>query len=76
MTLVLGEINVARMNPYRLTRIPPVLLGSLGLVRASTVSGGHPMTGGDTRPATYLMDDVHQARITSGIGDGDDVGRG
>ena len=58
--MVLGEMDVAWVNPYRSDKGSP---SALGLVRTPTVSGGHPIPGGDTRSATYPVDDVHQARI-------------
>ena len=64
MTLVLGEIGVARVHPYRSDQGSP---RPRGLVRTLMASGGHPIPGGDTRSATYPVDDVHQARITYGI---------
>ena len=60
-TLVPGEMDVARVHPYRYDQ---GTLKSRGLVRTPTASGGHPIPGGDTRSASYLVNDVHQARIT------------
>ena len=62
VTLVLGEMDVARGNPYRSDQGTS---SALGLVDP-TVSGGHPIPGGgrDTISASYPVDDVHQGRIT------------
>ena len=69
VTVLLEEVDVARKNqtnlarailqrPGQLVRIPP----------ASGVAGGtgspQPPGGGDTRCASYPVDDVHEARIT------------
>ena len=38
-----------------------------GLVSILPANGGHPIPGGDSRFASYPMDDVHQARMTKGV---------
>ena len=53
-------------SPYRSGHSAPSALAH-GLVRTTTAKGGHPVSGGDTRPTTYLVDDVHQARMTEGV---------
>ena len=66
MVLVLGETDVARVNPYRSNTQPNPYYGTssaLGLVRTPTVSGGHTIPRGDARSAAYRVDDAHQARI-------------
>ena len=70
MALVLETMNVARMNPYGYDQ---GTLSAHRLVRTPTASSGHPTPGGDTRSSTYLVDDVHQARISQGVGDWDNV---
>ena len=47
----MGEMDVARVRPYRFDQGTP---RSHGPVRAPTASGGHPIHGGGTRSATYL----------------------
>ena len=46
MTLVLGEMDVVRVNLYQSDQGTP---SAHGLVRAPTASGGHPIPGADTR---------------------------
>ena len=58
--MVLGEMDVALVNPRRFGQGPPIVLG---LVPTSPVNGGHPMPGGDSRSASYPADDFHQAWI-------------
>ena len=59
--LDLGEMDVARAYPYRSDQGTPSVHG---LVRTPTASGGRPIPGSDTRPATYPADDVHPAQLT------------
>ena len=62
MTLVLVETDVARVNSYRSDQGTPVFLAWFPPPRSAAV----PLFrgGGDTRSATYPVDDVHQTRIT------------
>ena len=39
----------------------------VSLVRTPPASSGHQLPGGDSRWASILVDDVHQARITKGV---------
>ena len=41
---------------------------TLGLVPTPSANGGHPILGSDSGSASYPVDDVHQARITQGVG--------
>ena len=63
MTLVLEEMDIARVNPYQSDQGTP---SDLGLVRTPNGQRRSPNSGGggDTRSATYPVDDVHQAWIT------------
>ena len=68
MTVVLGEMDVARMNPYRSGQgEPPV---HMAWFASPPASGSHPIpgAGGDSRSAFFPVDDIHQARITEGLG--------
>ena len=58
VTLALGEMDAARVNPYRFDQGIP---GSCGLVRTPTVSGGHPIPGGGGRHQVcqFPVGDVH-----------------
>ena len=64
------------MGPGRNRRRPgepiPCMPGSapsaLGLVPTPPTNDGHPILGGDSRPASDPLDDVYQPRITPGIG--------
>ena len=62
-------MDAARVCPYRSDQVTP---RARGLVRTPMSSVGHPIPGGggDTRSATYPVDDVHQPRITWGVVDG------
>ena len=71
VTVVLGEMDVARVNPI------PFWSGStpsaLSLVPIPPANDGHASPGGgegDARSSIYPADDVHQDRITKGTGDG------
>ena len=66
MTLVLGEMDMARVHPYRSDQVSR---SAHGLVRTTAASGGHPVPGAGTRSVTYPLDDVHRAWITYGVGD-------
>ena len=58
-----GEMDVARVYPYRSDQ-GSSSAPAHGLVGTPTVSGGHPIPGGgDSRPASYPVGDVHQTRI-------------
>ena len=74
MTLVLGEMDVARVNPYRFDQGQPP--SALGLVPTPPANDGHPFPGegeGDSSSATYPVDDVHQARLRRALGMGKDI---
>ena len=60
--MVLGEMDVARVYPYRSAQGQPP--SALGLVLTTPASGGHPIPEADTGSVTYPVDDVHQARIS------------
>ena len=62
--MVLGEMDVARVNLYRSGQGAP---SALGLVRTPPANGGHPIPEGDKKSATYQVDDVHQARMAKGV---------
>ena len=55
-------------------RVPPVLMAWFV---PSTVSGGHPIPGGDTTSATYPVDDAtdHAGRLGMGMAFGHDKKR-
>ena len=54
----------ARVNPYRSDQ---GYSSAYGLVRTLTASGRHPIPGGDSKSATYPVNDIHQARITKSV---------
>ena len=64
MTVVLGEMYVARVNPYRLDQVAS---SAPSLACISSAGGDHPVLGFDMKSATYPVDDVHQARMTKGF---------
>ena len=65
--MVVGEIDVARVKPYRFSQCQPQI--ALGLVLTPPAKGGHLIQGrGDSRSASNPVDDVHQAWITSSVG--------
>ena len=66
--MVLGEMDVARVNSYQSNQDDPPVHRAPG--SHSTSSGHHPIPGGDSRSASYPVDDVHQPRNEQGIGDG------
>ena len=60
MTLILGEVDVARGAHTGLARVPQISWSgsySVGQRRPANPAG-------DTRSATYPVDDVHHARVT------------
>ena len=65
VTLVLGEMDVAWVNPYRsdqgTSSAPGLICTPLSVAVTQFWGGGWV---GDTRSATYPVDDFHQARIT------------
>ena len=61
VTVVLGEMDVARVNLYCFGQ-------GLGLVPAPLTNGGHPIPEGDLRSASCPVDDFHQARMSEGVG--------
>ena len=75
--LVLGEMDVARVHPYRSDQGTP---RSRGLVSTPTASGGHPIPGrgggGDTRSATYRWTTSTKPVYVGRLGMGDDILRG
>ena len=52
MTVVLGEMEVARVNAYRSGQGAPP--GAYGLVHTQTSSGGYPIRGGGAHQASHL----------------------
>ena len=52
--MVLGEMDVARVNPYRFGSGERTSI-ALGLLRTPPASGGHPIPegGGDSRSPSY-----------------------
>ena len=67
VTVVLGEMDVARVNLY-LPFWPRPAPSALGLVPTPPANAGHPIPGGDSRSASHRVGDVHQARMTKGVG--------
>ena len=67
--MVLGEMDVTRVNPYRFGQgHPPVLSAWFQCCRPTAVTqirGG----GGDSMSASYPVYDVHQAWMTKGDGE-------
>ena len=72
--MVLGEMDVAQVKPSQTSQGDPHCTREL--VRTPPVSGGHQLSGGDSRSISCLVDDVHQARSTKSVGDGDEPRRG
>ena len=64
VTVILGEMDAARVNPYRSGQGEhPVHMAFFAPHRQAAVTliqGG----GGDSRSTIYQVEDVHQARIT------------
>ena len=59
--MLLGKVNVARVNPYRSCQgEPPMHLACLAPYRPVAVT----QSGGDSRSSSYPVDDVPQARMT------------
>ena len=64
--VALGEMDVAGLNPYRFVQGQPLTPSALGLLPTRPANGVHRTPGGgiQSRSATYLVGDDHQARIT------------
>ena len=74
-TVVLEDMDVARVNPKDLAEIDHQCTGPLLHLLTLPYNGGHPMPGGgggDSRSPSYPVNEVHQARMTErwGIEDG------
>ena len=65
--VILGEMDVALVNPYRFGQGQPPVHSAL-FNPPPPANGGHPIPVDDTRSAAYPVDDVHQALITYGMG--------
>ena len=66
-TVTLGEVNLNRANPCRSGQGESRVHNAHDLIRTPPASGGHPLPGGDSRSASFPVDDVHQARVTEGV---------
>ena len=66
MTVVLGEMDVARVNPYRFGRDQRPAQLAWSQPRAP-VNGGHQSVG-ESRSVSHPVDDVYQSRMTNGVG--------
>ena len=68
-TVILGEMGVARVNPQQPGQSEPLLPSAcFSPNRPAAVTqcrGG----GDDSRSPSYAVDDVHQARLTKGVGE-------
>ena len=61
--MVLGEMDVARVNPHWSGQGEPPLQLACFTTRQASSSHPTPGGGGDTRCPSYSVDDVHQARM-------------
>ena len=63
--MILGEMemDVARAKPPRPGGKPSVLQAT-GTHLSSQRGGGRQLPGGESRSASFAVDDIHQARIT------------
>ena len=67
--MILGEMDIARVNPYRSGQSePPVHMALFAPHRPTTVTEFRG--GGDSRFASYPVDDVHQAGSQRALVDG------
>ena len=66
MTVILGEMDVARVNPYRSGQgEPPIHIAWFAPHRPPAVT--HSGVVGDLKSASFPVDDAHQARIADGV---------
>ena len=73
--MLLGKMNVVRVNPYRSGQGEPPSHRTWP-VSHPTGQQRSPIFGDGSRSPSCPVDEARQARMTYGVGDGDDVWRG